>query len=93
MAIGLVAAARLGGSLGISDPRLAGRLARLLGKLGLPSTAPPGLDREALLRAIGADKKRRGGSPVFIVPAAGGCEAVEGIDPERALDALNGETL
>ncbi|HEX2032048.1 MAG TPA: bifunctional shikimate kinase/3-dehydroquinate synthase [Actinomycetota bacterium] len=88
VAAGLVAAARLGASLGITDPDLAGHLEERLTALGLPTEAPRSLDPGAVRAAMLGDKKRRGGAAVFVVPAAGGAEIVEGIDLDDALDAL-----
>ncbi len=79
VAVGLVAAARLGAALGVSDPALAGGVERLLLGLGLPVRIP-GLDRSRLLAAISADKKRRGGQCAFVVPAPGGVTVLEGAD-------------
>src|SRR5439155_23711983 len=76
VAIGLVAAARLGAAVGSTDPGLAGRLERLLARLGLPVRLPEGLDPVRMLPAIAADKKRRGGRSVLVVPAVGGCELI-----------------
>lgn len=87
VAVGLVAAARLGAAVGITSGDLADRIAALLSRLGLPTAPPPSLGAERLLSAMAGDKKRRGG-PVFVVPAAGGAALVEGVDPRRALDAL-----
>ncbi|MGH2664118.1 MAG: bifunctional shikimate kinase/3-dehydroquinate synthase [Actinomycetota bacterium] len=93
VAAGLVAAARLGATLGTTDPNLAERLAVLVERFGLPSTPPDGLDREDLLRAMAADKKRRGGRAAFVVPAPGGAELVEGLDPREAIAALLPESV
>jgi len=88
VAIGLVAAARLGAAVGATDPALAGRLSGVLSALGLPTEPPEGLDRNALAAAMGSDKKRRYGRLRFVLPAADGVELVEGVTAEQALDAL-----
>jgi 3-dehydroquinate synthase len=88
VAIGLVAAARLGEELGSTPQGTADGLRRLLLALALPVDPPPGLDPGRLLEAMDADKKRRDGRPAFVVPIPGGAELVEGLEPERALHAL-----
>ncbi|HET8567920.1 MAG TPA: bifunctional shikimate kinase/3-dehydroquinate synthase [Candidatus Limnocylindria bacterium] len=87
VAMGLVAAARLGAALGTCPPRLADDLARTLAALGLPTRAPD-LDRARMLAAMEADKKRSGGAVRFVVPAAGGAALVSGIAPRDALGHL-----
>jgi shikimate kinase / 3-dehydroquinate synthase len=56
VAIGMVAAAELGASLGHSPPLLADRLRSLLTSLGLPFAAPP-MVLSAVRRAMERDKK------------------------------------
>ena len=89
VAIGLVAAARLGAFLGTCDPGLAVHVADVLQRLGLPTVAPP-LDEDRLLAALSADKKRAAGSARFVVPAEGGAALVTGVDPREALAMLRG---
>jgi 3-dehydroquinate synthase len=88
VAIGLAAAARLGASLGVTDPRLPAQIESVLSRLGLPVTAPPGLDEHRLRDALEADKKRRGGQVAFVLPCPGGVDLIAGLDPDRALSAL-----
>jgi 3-dehydroquinate synthetase len=65
--VGLVAEARWSaaqeavGGVPVGVPGLADRLVRLANALGLPSSAPDGLDDDALV-AMGHDKKREGAS-------------------------------
>jgi 3-dehydroquinate synthase len=88
VSIGTVAAARLGERLGVTRPGTAVRLAALFVRLGLPVHAPPALRRAAMLDAMAADKKRRAGGAVFVVPTPGGAALVEGLDPRVALGSL-----
>jgi shikimate kinase / 3-dehydroquinate synthase len=88
VAMGLLASARLGASEGVTDPGLADRLERLLAGLGLPTRPPAGLDPGRLLGAMSADKKRRAGRDVFVVPAPGGAELLEGELAAEAVAAL-----
>ena len=67
VAVGMVAEARLAERLDWIDARPTGRLAALLGRLGLPTEAP-GLDPDALIEAMTRDKKNRGGRVRFVLP-------------------------
>lgn len=87
VAMGLVAAARLGATLATCAPELAGRIASVLERLGLPTQAPA-LDGARLLAALAADKKRASGEIRFVVPAQDGAAVVSGVDPREALALL-----
>lgn len=89
VAMGLVAAARLGALLGTCPPSLAGQIASVLRRIGLPASAPP-LDEDRLLEAMRSDKKRAGGAVRFVVPASGGAALVAGVDPRAAIGLLRG---
>jgi 3-dehydroquinate synthase len=88
VAMGLVAAARLGARAGVTDPQLEPELRRLLSRLGLPTRPPSDLDRPRLLGAMRADKKRRSGRDAFVVPAPGGAELIQGDLAADAIEAL-----
>lgn len=88
VAIGLVAAARLGSARGITSPDLEDRLTEVLGALELPTEAPEGLDGDRLVRAMEGDKKRRAGRAVFVVPAPGGAALLDDVGADAALAAL-----
>jgi shikimate kinase / 3-dehydroquinate synthase len=90
VAIGLLAACRLGTAAGITPPRLESRLSALLHRLGLPTQPPPGLSAGALMEAMTADKKRRSGRSAFVVPAAAGAALLRGVEPDAAIEALIG---
>lgn len=87
VAMGLVAAARLGAMLGTCPPSLAGQIVTVLQRIGLPTSAPP-LDEKRLLEAMTSDKKRAGGAVRFVVPAPGGAALVAGVDPRTAIGLL-----
>jgi 3-dehydroquinate synthase len=87
VAIGLLAASRLGVSLKHTPTELPDRLHAALGRLGLLEPLPP-IDGNRVRAAITLDKKSRGGSPRFVVPTAEGALLVEGIDLELALRPL-----
>ncbi len=92
VAMGLVAAAEMGARNGITAPELADRTRVILERLELPTAAPRELDTEHLASAMAADKKRRSGKAIFVVPAPGGAALLEGIDPAEALSFLSRET-
>ncbi len=65
--MGMVAEARVAERLGWIDEEVTSRLVALLERLGLPTSAP-GLDPDALIDAMGRDKKNRGGRIRFVLP-------------------------
>ncbi|MDH7486700.1 MAG: 3-dehydroquinate synthase [Anaerolineae bacterium] len=67
VSIGLIAAARLAVALGCGDAALPGRLAALLGRLGLPMGLPD-VEPAAVWEAMQSDKKRRGQKLRFVLP-------------------------
>jgi 3-dehydroquinate synthetase len=76
VALGMVAAARLGQRRGRMKAADSERLTRLLAALGLPIDVDRYLDAPTLA-FIGADKKRKGGKLRFIVPSAPGETTIE----------------
>jgi 3-dehydroquinate synthase len=66
VAIGTVAALRIGVAEGITDIEVADRAEALLDALGLP-TRPPALDRAAVWAAMGRDKKAAAGAVRFVL--------------------------
>jgi shikimate kinase / 3-dehydroquinate synthase len=87
VAVGLLAASKLGVSLGLTPPELPGRLQTALDRMGLLEQLPP-IDKDRVRAAVGSDKKSRGGSRAFVVPAAEGAVLLSGIDLELALEPL-----
>jgi len=69
VAIGMAAAAHMAAELGRCDGTLAARITHLLDRLGLPIRAP-GYDVDAVLHAMGHDKKRAGKRLRFVIPQA-----------------------
>jgi len=67
VAVGMVAECRLAERLGWIGPDLTSRLVALLERFGLP-TSIAGLDPDALLDAMGRDKKNRGGRIRLVLP-------------------------
>ncbi len=81
VAVGLLAAAKLGANLGLSPTGLALELQELARGLELPQDPPSGLDPVRVLQAMAGDKKRRAGRAVFVVPRRdGGALLVEGLE-------------
>jgi 3-dehydroquinate synthase len=66
VAVGMMAAARIGVRMGLHDEELLARQADLLRAFGLPLTAP-GLDARAILEAMTMDKKVEGGRMRFVL--------------------------
>ena len=82
VALGMVAAARLGERLGVSEPGLAQRTVAVLAPLGLP-TGGLQLDPAAVWDVLGRDKKARGGVRFVLCPTPGqGCVVDQ---PDRRL--------
>ncbi len=67
VAVGMVAEARLAGRLGWIGAEEVARIERMVGRLGLPASAP-GLDPDRLIEAMGRDKKNRDGRIRFVLP-------------------------
>jgi 5-deoxy-5-amino-3-dehydroquinate synthase len=60
---------------------------RVLDTYGLQSKLPSDLDHDALLVAMGRDKKATAGL-VFILDGRNGLETVSGVDPAVVLESL-----
>ena len=75
VAIGLVAEARLAARAGLAPPALAGRIARLLTVLDLPTEIPARHTPEAILRVARRDNKTRQGRIAYALPARLGAMA------------------
>jgi 3-dehydroquinate synthase len=72
VAIGMVAEAQLGESLGITAAGTAERLATLLRTLGLPTAIPAEYEADRLLEFMASDKKARAGDTRFALIAQPG---------------------
>lgn len=86
VAIGMVFAAERSESLGLSPSGTAKRLAALLERAGLPTSAPD-RPRKAYLTAIGVDKKRQGSGIHFVVLKGIGRAGTVRLRPEEILPA------
>ena len=95
VAIGMVAACRLGVARTALPASDASHVERLLEKLGLPVRLRAPLLQAELLRAMSSDKKRSGGQVRFVLPEAigrvrTGLSVPEG-EIEKALDSIGAE--
>jgi 3-dehydroquinate synthase len=74
VAWGIIRACELGIALGATPPSRAETIGRLFSSYGYETAAPHPLmgDIDPFLKALGGDKKKKGGGLVFIVPAAEG---------------------
>ena len=84
VALGMVAALRLGGRLGVTPEPLQERLFRLLSTLGLPVDLDGRLQSAGLL-AMAVDKKRRGAKLQFVCVREPGQPVVLSLDPSEVL--------
>jgi 3-dehydroquinate synthetase len=85
VAVGLVFAGALAGALDRIDDAAVERHRTLVEQLGLPSRAPEGLERDALVEVMRRDKKAAGGL-TFVLVGPNGLERVDD-PPETALSA------
>ena len=67
VAVGMVAATHMAAAIGRCDPALVGRVRNVLERVGLPVSVS-GYDLEAVIEAMGHDKKRAGKTLRFIIP-------------------------
>ncbi len=97
VAIGLVVEARIAESHSLAAAGTADRIASLLGRLGLPTACPRGVDIAAFRAALVHDKKNRAGEIHATLLAGIGAVArsaqggwTQAIDPDRLADLLQG---
>jgi 3-dehydroquinate synthase len=90
VAIGMLAAARLAEQLGLAQAGLAAKIEAALTRLRLPTSVPPGLERERILSAMTLDKKRLSGKLRLVLPTRIGASrwGVEIDDPAQLLDVV-----
>ncbi len=89
VALGLIAAARLAQNQHLCAAQVPQRIEQVVERLGLPTTLPTSYEPQALLEAMGTDKKRRQGRLRFVLPRAIGRVALyDDIPREEVLAAL-----
>jgi 3-dehydroquinate synthase len=76
VAIGMVVEARLAAALALCDSALPTQIARVLERVGLPTTIPHALTPEAILSGARHDKKVRRGHVEYALPIRAGAMAV-----------------
>lgn len=89
VAIGILLEARLAEKCGLAQPGLADRILTALEQVGLPTTIPTDLDRQAVLDSMRLDKKRQDGILRFALPKRIG-EVAAGIEVsvQKVLEVL-----
>ena len=87
VAIGTVVEADIAVQLGLAEPGLVEEIAHTFQGLGLPTTAPAGIDRQTVRQAMSLDKKRVGGKVRFALPVRIG-EVKTGISLELSDEML-----
>jgi 3-dehydroquinate synthase len=87
--IGMLLEARLAELIGLAQNGLAGKILAALEQIGLPTTVPLWMDRQAILNAMRLDKKRQDGNLRFALPKRIG-EVVTGVevDAMKVLEVL-----
>jgi 3-dehydroquinate synthase len=87
VALGMIAAARLGVALGPGDHALEARLTRLLPRLGLPVDLDARLSAPSLER-IKVDKKRAGSQLLLVLVDRVGSTVIQPVPPEKVVEIL-----
>lgn len=87
VAIGLVFAAQLAGTLERIDQQAVAQHEQLVSALGLPTQAPPGMRADELVPIMARDKKS-GGGLTFMLAGPSGIERVDDPDPAAVRKAL-----
>ena len=94
VAMGMVAVAEIGCSLGLIDEALVSRHRRLIERYGLPTHGPPGLGRAEIVEAMSRDKKVVGGKQRWVLLDGVGNPVVRDDVPaevvREAIDAVVG---
>lgn len=87
VSVGMLAATRLAVRVGSCPAQIEGRLVRLLQSQGLPTSMP--FDITVALKAMNADKKKRGGRLRFVLPTdIGRVEVIDSISPALVQDVM-----
>jgi 3-dehydroquinate synthetase len=87
VAVGLVFAAHLAGTLERIDQKAVAHHEQLVAELGLPVQAPPGLRADDVVPIMARDKKS-GGGLTFVLAGPSGIERVDDPDPAAVRKAL-----
>ncbi|MCY3921314.1 MAG: 3-dehydroquinate synthase [Chloroflexi bacterium] len=94
VAMGMVAVAEMGCSLGMINEAVVSRHRRLIERFGLPTRSPPGLGRAEIVEAMSRDKKVIAGKQRWVLLESVGSPVVrDDVPPEivsNAIDAVVG---
>ncbi|MDE2745837.1 MAG: 3-dehydroquinate synthase [Chloroflexota bacterium] len=94
VAMGMIAVAEMGCSMGLIDEALVARHRRLIDRFGLPTQGPPGLSRDEIVEAMSRDKKVVGGKQRWVLLDGVGNPVVRDDVPaeivSEAIDAVVG---
>lgn len=85
VALGMIAALRIGGALGDARAADLERATSLIAALGLPTDLDAALADPRIESFLASDKKRAGATLRFVVPGAPGHARIEKLDPGRIL--------
>jgi len=77
IAVGMALEARLAERLGVAEPGTADAIVGALRAFSLPTTLPDSCESDAVIAAMGSDKKARGGKTRFALPSRVGSMAGE----------------
>lgn len=94
VALGMIVEAQLAELSGVAREPLARRIREALTAVGLPTTLPAGVDRDAVLHETHGDKKARAGAARYALPLAlGEMDPAEGRWSRPVADALVRQAL
>ena len=85
VAVGMRAAARIGGAVGTCGAEEVGAIDALLDRFGLPTRA--GVDPDVVVSLLGSDKKRAAGRQRWVLPVRGGGVTIRDDVPEAVVRA------
>lgn len=88
VAIGMVAAARIGVLVARTPVAIVDRIEALVAALGLPSKVPEGIGVEQLIATMALDKKAKGGSVKWVMATDIGTVETNVVVPEDAVRAV-----
>jgi len=90
VAMGMVAVAEMGCSLGMIDEAVVSRHRRLIERFGLPTRSPAGLGRAEIVEAMSRDKKVVGGKQRWVLLESVGSPIVrDDVPPDIVSDAID----
>jgi 3-dehydroquinate synthase len=89
VAMGMVVAAQISAEKSLADPSLPTRIENTLHAVGLPTRIPANLDIDAIIAAMGSDKKKKSGRLRYILPRGlGDCMISADLPPDLIRQTL-----